>query len=360
MGGKVGRPTKFQREIHHYRELYETRDLHRVRNNWVLYWRFLAHLEDMGYRAHTINDYYFRLKKFIRWLGPKSLRRVRKSDVEAYLVYHKNERQRVAYTLRYERQALAAFYSWLMGFSRIKRNPAAGLRLRMHYPQPEKMDLFNRTETALIVSAPLRALDQVVRDDFRTDRLWEGGLYRLKMHHLILKLLFTTGVRPCELSALEIKDFDQEGLRLRVRNKGNQHYIASDRYVFLTEVTRRRLAELLHLSGPVRNGDSCGRLFVHYHGGGPLGPAYPNEVVKRWAAACGIARNVYAYMARYTYCTRLVENGVDLYSLKRLMGHKQMVVTLRHYLKLSPEEIRREWKQFNPLNSEPEGAFHEA
>lgn len=63
MGGKVGRPRQFQREIRHYRELYESRDLRRVRNNWVLYWRFLAHLEDMGCRPHTINDYYFRLKE---------------------------------------------------------------------------------------------------------------------------------------------------------------------------------------------------------------------------------------------------------------------------------------------------------
>jgi site-specific recombinase XerD len=99
----------------------------------------------------------------------------------------------------------------------------------------------------------------------------------------------------------------------------------------------------------VRSADSRGRLFIHYHGGGPLGASYPNVVVKRWAGACGIARDVYAYMVRYTYCTRLVEQGVDLYSLKRLMGHKQMAVTLKHYLKLTPAEIRREWKQFNPL-----------
>jgi hypothetical protein len=31
------------------------------------------------------------------------------------------------------------------------------------------------------------------------------------------------------------------------------------------------------------------------------------------------------------------------------MGHKQMAVTLKHYLKLTPAEIRKEWKQFNPL-----------
>jgi site-specific recombinase XerD len=102
----------------------------------------------------------------------------------------------------------------------------------------------------------------------------------------------------------------------------------------------------------VRNGNSHRRLFIHYRGGTPLGSVHINNVVKYWAARCGIARNVYAYMTRYTYCTRLVENGADLYSLKRLMGHSQMATTLQHYLKLTPNELRREWRSFNPLAAE--------
>ena len=54
-------------------------------------------------------------------------------------------------------------------------------------------------------------------------------------------------------------------------------------------------------------------------------------------------------MCRYTYCTRLVENGADAYSLKKLMGHRQMATTLKHYLKLTPEELKKEWRVFNPL-----------
>ena len=54
-------------------------------------------------------------------------------------------------------------------------------------------------------------------------------------------------------------------------------------------------------------------------------------------------------MCRYTYCTRLVENGVDLASLRQLMGHKQTATSLKHYLKLTPAELRKEWKQYNPL-----------
>ena len=89
---------------------------------------------------------------------------------------------------------------------------------------------------------------------------------------------------------------------------------------------------------------------MHYRDGRPLGSNYVNRLIKLWAARCGITRNVYAYMCRYTYCTRLVESGVDPYSLKMLMGHKQMATSLTHYLKLSPAELRREWREFNPLS----------
>ena len=82
MGGIVGRPKKFQREIERHRELYETRDLRRVRNNWVLYWRFLSHLTTTGYHPRTIETYYTRVGKFMRWLDGKSLRKIRKSDIE--------------------------------------------------------------------------------------------------------------------------------------------------------------------------------------------------------------------------------------------------------------------------------------
>jgi len=50
----------------------------------------------------------------------------------------------------------------------------------------------------------------------------------------------------------------------------------------------------------------------------------------------------------------LVENGADIYALKKLMGHKELAVTLRHYLKMTRAEIRKNWKSFNPLAQEPQ------
>lgn len=348
----AGKPRKFQTDIKYYSSLYEHKNLRFVRNNWVFYWRFLASLEDIGYRPRTIERYHEKLRTFLNWLGSKSLRKVRKEDVEQFLLWYKRERQHTAYTLRYFREALAVFFCFVMRYSRMKQNPATALRIRTHFPQPECMEVFSREEVLMITTKPLEGLGRLRREDFPTDHSYLNALYTLKMQHLMIKLLFSTGIRPCELVNAKEDDLDEEHLRLRIQNKGNQQYIVKERYIFLTNATLFELKGLLQRSQLVRNGLSAGRLFIHYFGGGQIAPNYPNNVIKYWAKRCGIARKVYAYMCRYTYCTLLVENGVDPYSLKKLMGHKQMATTLKHYLKLTHRELRREWKAYNPLNKE--------
>jgi len=351
----AGLPRKFQRDIQYYRAVYQSKNLQYVRNNQVFYWRFLSHLEDIGYRPRTVARYHVELKTFLNWLGATSVRRVRKEQVEQYLLWSKTERQREPYTLRYIRQGLSVFFTFVMRYSRMKRNPAAGLRVRTHFPQPERIEVLSQPEVLMIVRKPLQERRRLSRSDFTTEYSFRNAFYTLTMQYLMVKLMFSTGIRPCELVNVEVTDLDEEHLRLRVRNKGNQQYIVKDRHLFLTEKTVRELQELLEMSLAVRNDMSAGRLFIHYFGGGRIAANYANNTVKYWAKRCGIARNVYSYMCRYTYCTRLVENGADPYSLKKLMGHQQMATTLKHYLKLTPQELRKEWRTCNPLHRRSTG-----
>ena len=69
---------KFQRDIGRHRELYGRRNLRFVRNNAVLYWRFLAHLEDRGYRPRTVERFHEKLRTFLRWVGARSVRRLKR------------------------------------------------------------------------------------------------------------------------------------------------------------------------------------------------------------------------------------------------------------------------------------------
>ena len=51
MGGKVAQPRNPQREIPQHRWLPENKNLRPARDNWVSYRRFVAHWEDIGYKA---------------------------------------------------------------------------------------------------------------------------------------------------------------------------------------------------------------------------------------------------------------------------------------------------------------------
>ena len=106
-----------------------------------------------------------------------------------------------------------------MQYCPINVNPAAGLRIRLYYPQPERLDLFSRDETLLLVRAPVGAGERLQRAAFPTEHTWRAERYRLSLHHVILKLLFSTGMRPCEIVGLERQDVDHEQLKLRVRAK---------------------------------------------------------------------------------------------------------------------------------------------
>jgi site-specific recombinase XerD len=347
----AGKKLKFQRAIQRSRTLYGKRNLRFVRNNEVLYWRFLGHLEDMGYRPTTVERYYGQLRRFLTWIKHRSVRRLKREDVEQYLLWFKRERTRSPYTLRYLREALAVFFDFLVTHAGLRRNPAVGLRIRTHYPQPERMDLFTQEEMLLMLGRLRELRRRLNRGDFSMDLYYRRVLYTLLQRYLIVKLMFSTGVRPCEIVGAQIVDLDVKNRKLRIVNKGTQRYITEDRNVFLSARTVAELQELLDMSAKARSPLSEGRLFIHYRGGSPLESMDMNRLIKWLAPQCGIGRNVYAYMCRYTYCTRLVENGADPYSLKKLMGHKEMATSLIHYLKLTPKELHREWRQYNPLSS---------
>ena len=123
---------------------------------------------------------------------------------------------------------------------------------------------------AVLVGAPARARERLQRAAFPTEHTWRAERYRLALHHVILKLLFSTGMRPCEIVGLEPQDVDHERLKLRVRAKGKQRHLAQQRSVFITARTAHQLQELVGQSAAVRSGASQDRLLIHYRGGRPL------------------------------------------------------------------------------------------
>lgn len=161
----------------------------------------------------------------------------------------------------------------------------------------------------------------------------------LLKHRLVLALLYGCGLRRFELTNIRIQDADLDRKMLHVREgKGRK-----DRYVPLGHNLARGIKTYLEAEKPYTwlfNGRSNTGQLQQFTGAGV------RWVVKQAAQKSGITKHVTSHVLRHTYATHLLEMGLDIMTLKELLGHEDIQTTLV-YLHIA--QLGRE-RAFNPLD----------
>jgi integrase/recombinase XerD len=140
----------------------------------------------------------------------------------------------------------------------------------------------------------------------------------LLKHRLLLAILYGCGLRCSEVRNLQIKDVDLHRAMLHIRQgKGRK-----DRYVPLGIMLCRGIKTYLEVEKPRHY------LFNGKDYRSPLserGVQWPlKEAVKK---AC-ILKPVCVHTLRHSYATHLLEDGIDILSIKELLGHEAIETTL--------------------------------
>lgn len=158
----------------------------------------------------------------------------------------------------------------------------------------------------------------------------------------ILELLYGCGLRVSELTGLDTDRIDLPGLQVRVIGKGNR-----ERRVPMGEEARERLHR--YLAGP-RATWTAGRpnpaAFVSQRGM-RLARESVWRLVRRWAAAAGVAARVTPHTFRHSFATHLLEGGADLRVVQTLLGHAS-ISTTQLYTHLTGERLREVYARAHP------------
>ena len=162
---------------------------------------------------------------------------------------------------------------------------------------------------------------------------------KLLKHRLIIGLLYGCGLRNFECCKLLITDIDFDRKMLHVREgKGRK-----DRYVPLPGLLIRGIKKYLEAEKPVIhlfNGKSRTGDYI------ALTTRGVQWAVKEAKQKAGINKQVTAHSLRHTYATHLLEMGVDIVTLKNLLGHEDIQTTL---LYLHVAHLGRK-EPFSPLD----------
>jgi site-specific recombinase XerD len=167
----------------------------------------------------------------------------------------------------------------------------------------------------------------------------------LLKHRVLVGLLYGCGLRCMEVRSIRLQDMDFDRRQLRVvQGKGKK-----DRYVPLSEHLIRGLKSYIEVEKPVEwlfNGQP-----LPNRAGGDFDSRYSQKGVQ-WAVkqACkraGITKDVHVHTLRHTYATHLLEDGIDIMTLKNLLGHENIETTIE-YLQIAQLPTQ---KVFSPLDT---------
>ena len=170
--------------------------------------------------------------------------------------------------------------------------------------------------------------------------------------------LLNTGMRVSELYGLTFKDLDFKNNRIYVNKQ--LHYIdgeyvmlspkskAGTRVLAMTPEVREVLKEQYMKPRPtvqrIIDGHS-GFVFINKHGN----PKYRKNLqatmssIKNKYAELGLGdfSNITPHVLRHTFCSRMIDKGIDVKTLQILMGHSDIGTTLDVYTHKDPENVAK-------------------
>jgi site-specific recombinase XerD len=140
-------------------------------------------------------------------------------------------------------------------------------------------------------------------------------------HRALLMVIYSAGLRVAEAVNLRMKDIDSDRMTLHIRDsKGGK-----DRLVILSPVVRKVLRQYwkaCHFDDYIfpNNKDN------HK----PLSKTRILQIFKEAKALAGVTKEGSIHLLRRSFATHMLEQGVDLFTIKTLLGHSCIQSTVRY------------------------------
>jgi site-specific recombinase XerD len=265
--------------------------------------------------VHTVQAYSADLRDFRKWLkSDLGIGEVTTVTLKDYLEDMVGSRKLTVATVRRRFACLRAFFRRLANKEQCP-DPLANWRPLL--PRRKRLPrTLSRNEAAFLVSSRNTSVERADdgADVFRT----------------IVRLMVVTGMRVGELCKLKLDDLSPDCSIVRIHGKG-----ARDRVAYVTDPSLRKD---LHRLMAQRQKSQIEALFVNRYGA-QIRPQSVRSKLRRLATEAGLARRVTPHMLRHTAATLLIETGVDIRFVQRLLGHSS-IATTEIYTHVSDEALR--------------------
>jgi integrase/recombinase XerD len=159
----------------------------------------------------------------------------------------------------------------------------------------------------------------------------------------ITEVLYSCGVRVSELINIKISDIFFEDFLIKVNGKGNKErfvpmsklsknmikdYISSERFNI---IPKKGYQDFLFLNN---RGQNLTRVMIY-------------TILNVAKKGLGFKKKISPHLLRHSFATHLIENGSDISSIQKMLGHTNITTTER-YLHVSKKHLIETIKKYHP------------
>ena len=219
---------------------------------------------------------------------------------------------------------LKAFFAW---YSEMTQSPNPMLKIRQLRSERKAQEYLEDHEVEKLL------------------KIFDRSYYPEHRDFMVIMLILDTGMRlgECLQISTEDLDMDDRTICLPAENtKGRK-----TRFVFFSVKTAKALQRWLRY----KDRYTTGKLLFPKKSGLPLEIHSFESGFKRYLGRAGIDKPYSPHALRNNFAKRCLMNGMDIYTLSRILGHSSVTVTEQAYLDLSDRDLRHRYQNFSPIEN---------
>lgn len=263
---------------------------------------------------HTLKSYEIDLKQFLQFTGDVSIASVSKNEIYKF---HEHILQKglMPASLKRKLACIRVMFRWFELDEMILSNPFHKVRISTKLPRSLPRSIPTR-DVAILLEAARHQVTLLLERAGQNNRGYINSFTAL----LAIELMVYTGIRVGELVAIELEDIDFEGRRIKILGKGLR-----ERFVFPpdTELVQSIRAYIVARKEfqPVSS-----KLLISSRGSS-ASTQLIRKLVRDVSENSALHRVITPHMFRHTAACQLIESGVDIRFVQKLLGHQSILTT---------------------------------
>ena len=261
-----------------------------------------------------------KLKEYLEKQGITNVQDVSETSLNSYILYLEKEGKTASTVSRYI-ASFKGFFEYCLRRGIIAEDPADRLRppkVEKKFPQ-----ILTISETQKLMEEPDVQSDKGIRD------------------RAMLELLYATGIRVSELISLKTEDMNLAMEYVVCHEKSKDRIIpfgtaAKDALIVYLDKTRDNMV-----------GESESEYLFVNCSGKPMSRQGFWKLIKYYADKAGIEKEITPHTFRHSFAAHLLENGADVQSVQKMMGHAD-ISTTQMYVEMQAGNVRDVYKKFHP------------